>query len=504
MASESQSRTALAYRNRVSSWFDQWLFFIVFVVGFGGIIVLKERGYEQLIVTAFPVAMMFVYALYVTKSQRYLLREDQVGDNLYYLGFLYTLISLSYSLFFFAGEEDSTQKIIGNFGVALATTIVGLALRVAFNQMRKDPVEIEREARLELGEAVSRLKAELDTSVIELNSFRRATTQSLAEGMAEISDKSNTILETHAARLTGLVEQEAKRLGEGFSILNENQQKFNAASRRTADAVDQLTQRVEAISVPSDLIERKLAPALEALTEGARKIAGSLAEGMAEISDKSNTILETHAARLTGLVEQEAKSLGEGFSILNENQQKFNAASRRTADAVDQLTQRVEAISVPSDLIERKLAPALEALTEGARKIAGSSHAQAENTEKLTTLIENAVESSRLLDQRLAALVKESEDQRQGLASEIEGLRGALGSLRGAARDLLEDLKDGAGGQQAILTSLTGSAEEHLKIAETHRNGLEEELKKSRMLVSEVHEALVSMTRLIIDKLDGH
>ena len=406
MASESQSRTALAYRDRVSSRIDRWLFIIVFVIGSGGIIALKERDYEQMFVTSFAVGMMLVYALYVARSRRYLLREDQAGDNLYYLGFLYTLVSLAYSLSFFAGEEESTQKILGNFGLALATTIVGLALRVMFIQMREDPVEIEREARLELGEAVSRLKAELYTSVTELNSFRRAMTQSLTEGMAEISDKSNTVLETHAARLTGLVEQVVEKLGEGFSTLKENQK-------------------------------------------------------------------------------------------------ELNAASRRTVNAVDRLAQRVEAISVPSDLIERKLAPAVEALAEGTRKIAGHSQAQTENTEKLTALIESAAESSRLLDQRLAALVKESEDHRQGLASEIEGLRGALGSLRGAVQDSLEGWKDGAGQQQAILTKLTDSAEAHLKMAETHRNGLEEELKKSRALVSELHEALVSMTRLMIDKLDG-
>ena len=268
MDSESQSRPSLAYRKRVSRRIDQWLCFIVFVLGSGGIIVLKERGYEQWIVTGFPVAMMFVYALYVTKSRRYLLREDQAGDNLYYLGFLYTLISLAYSLFFFSGEEESTQKIIGNFGLALATTIVGLALRVMFSQMREDPVEIEREARLELGEAVSRLKAELYTSVTELNSFRRAMTQSLTEGMAEISDKSNTVLETHAARLTGLVEQVVEKLGEGFSTLKENQKELNAASRRTVNAVDRLPQRVEDISVTSDPPKRNLAAAVAAPAEG--------------------------------------------------------------------------------------------------------------------------------------------------------------------------------------------------------------------------------------------
>ena len=69
-------------------------------------------------------------------------------------------------------------------------------------------------------------------------------------------------------------------------------------------------------------------------------------------------------------------------------------------------------------------------------------------------------------------------------------------------RDSLEGLQDGASQQQAILTRLTDNAEAHLKIAETHRNGLEEELKKSRALVSELHEALVSMTRTMIDRLD--
>ena len=462
MASDSQSRSALAYRDRKSSWIDRWLFILVFIIGSSSIIALKEFGFEQWIVTSTPVAIMIVYAWYVGRSRRYMLREDQAGDNLYYLGFLYTLVSLSYSLFVFAGEEESTQKIIGNFGLALATTIVGLGLRVLFTQMREDPVEIEREARLVLGEAVSRLKAELDTSVIELNSFRRATVQSLTEGMAEISTKSNTVLEAHTTRLTKLVEKVVESLDEGFSTLKENQKEQTAAWRRTVNAVDQLVQRVEAINVPSDLIERTLAPALDAVDQ--------LVQRVEAINVPSDLIERKLAPAL---------------------------------DAVDQLVQRVEAIDVPSDLIERKLAPALDALAEGVREIAGHSHAQTENTERLIGVIESAVRSSRHLDQRLAALVKESEDQRQDIATEIEGLGEALANLRSAAQDSLEDLKDRAGQHQAILRTLTASTEAHLKIAETHRNGLEQELKKSRALVSELHEALVSMTRLMVDRLDG-
>src|SRR3546814_17959688 len=106
-------------------------------------------------------------------------------------------------------------QIIANFGLALATTIAGLALRILFTQMREDPVEIEREARRDLAEATSRLKAELDTSVIELSSFRRATAPSLAEGMAAMAGQSAEILTAPGDSMTARGGQLGGQLEEG-------------------------------------------------------------------------------------------------------------------------------------------------------------------------------------------------------------------------------------------------------------------------------------------------
>ena len=101
---------------------------------------------------------MLTYALVIYSARNLRLRDDQSGDNLYYMGFLFTLTSLGVSLYQFSVER-AAEEIVQNFGIAIASTITGIALRVVFNQMRRDPVEVERMMRLELAEAARRVGA---------------------------------------------------------------------------------------------------------------------------------------------------------------------------------------------------------------------------------------------------------------------------------------------------------------------------------------------------------
>jgi hypothetical protein len=98
---------------------------------------------------------MAAYAATLLLARSAALRDDQAGDNIYYMGFLYTLTSLGVSLYQF-GDADSGTAIVRNFGIAVASTIAGVAGRVLFSQMRRDPVEVERSARLELAVRCSR------------------------------------------------------------------------------------------------------------------------------------------------------------------------------------------------------------------------------------------------------------------------------------------------------------------------------------------------------------
>jgi methyl-accepting chemotaxis protein len=255
----------------VSSGVDAAYFFIVFVAGSIGVLLLKEMGVNRFVVTAIPCALLVLYALSVYWIPRFRLREDQAGDNCYYLGFLFTLVSLAHALVSFV-RAGGTEKIVEDFGIALATTIFGLVLRVAFNQMRQDPVEIEREARLELAEAAQRLRSELDQSVLEMNSFRRSTQQSIADGLIESNAKIGEVLEKNLARYDEITVQSAERIDRTLAAFAENAQRLNGLTEKTAAAIEALTIRIEAIKAPENLVENKLAPAADAVVEVANQL----------------------------------------------------------------------------------------------------------------------------------------------------------------------------------------------------------------------------------------
>ena len=49
-------------------------------------------------------------------------QEDRLGDDLYYLGLTYTLVSVAHALWAFTGVLD-VDKLVSDFGVALLTTL---------------------------------------------------------------------------------------------------------------------------------------------------------------------------------------------------------------------------------------------------------------------------------------------------------------------------------------------------------------------------------------------
>ena len=156
------------------------VFIGIVLAGCAYIVLAKLDGIEQAYVTFVPVATMLGYAALITLARGLRLRDDQSGDNLYYMGFLFTLTSLGVSLYQFSASR-AAEEIVQNFGIAIASTIAGIGLRVVFNQMRRDPIEVERMMRLELAEAARRVRRELDSSVVEFGYFRRTAQQSAAE-----------------------------------------------------------------------------------------------------------------------------------------------------------------------------------------------------------------------------------------------------------------------------------------------------------------------------------
>lgn len=253
------------YIDPFSRFDDRLMFALFWAVGSAGIVGLKLLGFGQLWVTLFPVGCMLLYLGYIWLTKRFRLREDQAGDNLYYLGLLYTLVSLGFALVLFGRDPENVDDIIANFGIALATTIVGVMLRVMMAQMRQDPVEIEREARVELAQAASQLKDELLQATTALNVFRQATQQSIEEAMREVQKASHTAVTANITAFTRLSDDLARQIGDALGTHAANARKMADASGRTVTALEKLVGRINAVAAPQDLVEAKVAPIVDEL-----------------------------------------------------------------------------------------------------------------------------------------------------------------------------------------------------------------------------------------------
>ena len=205
------------------------LFFAVVISGSGYIIISKLNDFGALAVTSVPVLIMIGYAV-LLGARLFRLRDDQAGDNLYYMGFLFTLTSLAVSLYQFSAA-GSAEQIVQNFGIAIASTIAGITLRILFNQMRRDPVEVEATARMELAEASRRVKRELESVLLEFGYFRRMTQQSVTDALDEAQES------------IGQAHQEFK--GELKKLAQATNSPFEAASKRSEQTLDGLNERTD-------------------------------------------------------------------------------------------------------------------------------------------------------------------------------------------------------------------------------------------------------------------
>ena len=119
------------------------LWFFVALIG-GGITIWLTKSLTSNAWIAAMVAAGVILGLIVY----YLLNEEDApeeeGDNVYYLGLLFTLISLIFSLVELFGIdselEDNSEEIrtlLENFGIALSSTVVGIAGRVVLQNWQR-------------------------------------------------------------------------------------------------------------------------------------------------------------------------------------------------------------------------------------------------------------------------------------------------------------------------------------------------------------------------------
>ncbi|MFC5757949.1 hypothetical protein [Rhizobium sp. GCM10022189] len=285
-------------------------------VTIGGMIFIwtaKLAAWSTFAVTVVPLALMGIYFLASIVFGGFRLHNEQAGDNLYYMGFLFTLSSLGVSLYLFAGET-SIETIVRNFGIAVTSTIAGVTLRILFNQMRRDPLDIERSARHELAEMTRRVRTELDSSSREFSNYRRVSNQMLTEGFEEIARQAekngeqirNAIeaiskeaivpIQEAAKKLSSIIEDHNRSVtdqaAEATRKLTETTDRLSSIIDKFGVAVQGVGSRLEEIKSPEDVVRVELTPTINAIREMTEAHLKRMEEGVAETRSQSSKVDE--------------------------------------------------------------------------------------------------------------------------------------------------------------------------------------------------------------------
>ncbi len=339
------------------------LFFGIFAFGAIYIVIAKLSGFSAVAVTVVPVSIMFGYAALLAMARLVRLRDDQSGDNLYYMGFLFTLTSLAVSLYQFSAS-GLAEQIVQNFGIAIASTIAGIALRIFFNQMRRDPVEVEHTARLELAEASRKVRHELEGTVIEFSHFRRATQQSITEALDEVT---TALSEARGRIITDLelfVRASKKPLEEAY---DQSGAILTQMGERLVQTVEPATKHIEGAG---DQLYRALHEACGRVVSELETFARASKRPLEDAYGRSEPLLNTMSERMLQALETATRQMqGAGNEL--------SRSATAMAKSIDSVVAKLTAMKTPEQIIEIKLNPMISGLSRAVNNFAKNAELQA-------------------------------------------------------------------------------------------------------------------------------
>jgi hypothetical protein len=353
------------------------LFGATFVAGLGLYISLHVvLGLPQLVVSGAIVLVMAVYAFSVAKVPKLRVRLDQAGDNAYYLGLLFTLISMAFALYEFgvgAASGSGVEQIVANFGIALSSTIAGIFLRVILHQMRVDPADVESMTRIDLSHAAKEVLAKLNAMSLDLMRFHDEVHQRTADvvgkvltnaasSMNSVADELSTNTKSMLAT-TGAAQQDVlRRTGELTTMLDAN-----------AAAAAEAVQRLRGIEPPPPTLSKrlqKLCDTMEVLGEnlanvgerlvGIESVAANAITKMGDagqVFDRLGHQMQESQATSAQQIAATVNSIGDALKTVvddvKRNRDLFEDASRSAQASTAEAVRAQEAATVVLDTLTR-------------------------------------------------------------------------------------------------------------------------------------------------------
>ena len=404
------------------------------------------------------------YAWWASKAAELSIGRDQAGDNAYYIGLLLTFASLGVALVklvVLVGTERSGSEVPGaaveqiaqlipDFGVALASTIFGIAARLWLQQQRMSPAESSDEARKKLERAVNEFTRSLRVATgaisTSTNTIRVGVAKQLEQAVydqVESFEEAQELVQDAAAVMSrGLTDLAQKLADANAKVAAElvalNDAKLSAALRDLGDqargagaAVNEFRNEYVAASTQT----RELSVQANALKQRLAAVAPR------DNADRLNALVENAVSKTEGIVDAIARTdpqVRAAEALLKKTVQNAGTIevvagrAAKTAGEVDIGLNSAQdaAQGLESDL--KEMADRARVLEQGMQSA----------TEKATTALQQTRTVANTLDSQTTTVVEEFrtlENDIRTLRKEVGDVKPDVTRVAGIIGDLLPD-----------------------------------------------------------------
>lgn len=332
-------------------------------IGFIAMFGLKLLGAPQLLTTMVVAGVVVAYAIFVYRVPALRLRLDQAGDNAYYLGLIFTLLSMAWALWA-VGQQVAEAKngqmtsvaeaVIGDFGLALGSTLAGIICRIVLHQMRIDPVGVEAATRLSLAVAAEKTRTELVDISSQLGRFFEELRQKSEDSTRELQEGYQRTLVEVASRVQSATEESIASMQSASEQMRNSISGFASASQDAMIAFQEASQRLAAIEPPPAKLSQRY---------------NTLSEKVSDVSEQLGLAVSALTSAAT-LMEAAATAVGRTSDSVSGAFPAISARIGALEASIEQSNARVEASLNATNTGLSNVSDAVAALTEGAGQTA--------------------------------------------------------------------------------------------------------------------------------------
>jgi hypothetical protein len=366
--------------------------------------------------------VMMIYIIVGVRREKREISDEKFADTCYYLGFIFTITSIIFSLFDLPQISTRMTAIAVRFGAAMVSTVLGLGVRVYLVSFQRDIGDAVRSAEEELIEAFARLRERAATTFEKLTEFETKVDAAASASIAKVQAGVEQLTQSYGESLTsffsaltesnhkafqaslGEVRQSSLNLAKSVEVYSGAMQgNLQSLEGKVTQFAEVVTRRLAQTTFPDDYFAERLAKPLEALGHSTLGIASQVDRAAVNVDQATNSLR-------AGLATLQARA-GDVEGALDRVVTLANSQNALLAGSQAQL----DMLSVLSDTL-RATQQGLSALSAQVSAQTGTLGQNAVAAATQTATIGNVTTTLQALETALRTTIPLLERQQQSLA----------------------------------------------------------------------------------------